>query len=320
VRRHYPVVFLVIVTINFFLPRLMPGDPFLFLSTTDGVADTIYSENQIAEYTAYYGLDKPLSVQYIRYLGGLARGYLGYSIYYNRDVTQIILSRIPWTLLIVLVSLSLSSLIGVVVGSLSAWLRRRAADPVIYLGIVVLSEVPAFLLGVLFLFIFAARLRWFPLSGAVTPFSGFQIGAGYIADVLRHAVLPIATLALARLGEFYLLARSSMVSVLTKSYVTTARAKGLRRRRVVFVHALRNALPPIVARIFMSLGMLFGGAVLVESVFDYPGIGRLLREAVEVRDYVLIQGVFFVITIAVLLMNFLADLVYRGLDPRVTVR
>ena len=314
--KHYPLVFLLIITINFFLPRLMPGDPFLFLSVTDDVSDIIYTEEQIAEYKAYYGLDKPLGIQYLNYLGGLARGYLGYSIYYNRNVTEIILSRIPWTLFIVSVSLFLSSLIGIVTGSISAWFRKKSVDPALYFMMIVFSEIPAFLLGVFFLFLFAARLRWFPLSGGITPFARFHSYAGVLGDLLRHAALPVATLTLTRMGEFYLLSRNSMIAVLTKSYITTARTKGLKRRRIIFRHALRNALPPVVARIFMSLGMLFGGSVLVENVFDYPGIGRLMREAVIVRDYVLIQGIFFCITIAVLLMNLLADFVYRRMDPR----
>lgn len=314
--RHYPVVFLVVITINFFLPRLMPGDPFLFLSVTDDVSDIIYTEEQIAEYKAYYGLDRPLMKQYLSYLKGLATGYLGYSIYYNRDVTEIILSRLPWTLFIVSLSLLLSSLAGIVIGSLSAWFRKRVLDPALYFVMITVSEIPAFLMGVFFLFLFAARLRWLPLSGGITPFARFQSSAELMGDLLAHAALPVATLTLSRMGEFYLLSRNSMIGVLTKDYIKTARAKGLKRRKILFRHALKNALPPVVARIFISLGMLFGGAVLVENVFDYPGIGRLMREAVVVRDYVLIQGIFFFITLMVLLMNLLADLVHRRMDPR----
>jgi peptide/nickel transport system permease protein len=231
-------------------------------------------------------------------------------------VTEIILSRIPWTLFIVSVSLFLSSLTGIVFGSISAWFRNKTVDPVLYFMMIVFTEIPAFLLGVFFLFILAARLRWFPLSGGITPFARFHGHAELLGDLLRPAALPVATLTFTRMGEFYLLSRNSMITVLTKNYIATARAKGLKRRRILFRHALRNAMPPVVARIFMSLGMLFGGSVLVENVFNYPGIGRLMRDAVIVRDYVLIQGIFFFITIAVLLMNLLADLVYRRLDPR----
>lgn len=320
IQKHYVVVFFLIITINFFLPRLMPGDPFFFFSVTDGVTDTAYSEEQIAQYKEYYGLDEPLGRQYLNYLMGLGRGYLGYSIYYNRDVTNLILARVPWTLLIVLLSLIFSSLLGTILGSISAWFRKNTTDSFLYFFMVVLSEIPAFLLGVFFLFIFAAKLRWFPLSGGVTPFGKFPTTAAYIRDILHHAALPILTLSITRIGEFYLLSRNSMMNVLTKSYITTAQAKGLKNRRIIFRHALKNAIPPVIARVFMSLGMLFGGAVLIENVFNYPGIGKLMREAVLVRDYVLLQGIFLFITILILLMNFLADLIYRKIDPRVSSR
>ncbi|EHQ89734.1 ABC transporter permease [Desulfosporosinus youngiae] len=316
-RKGYLLVLLIIITINFFLPRLMPGDPFLYLSVEDGNVSSTFSEEQIVQYKTYYGLDKPLAAQYLSYLAKLARGDLGYSIYFNTSVLGIITSRVPWTIFIVLTSLLLSSLIGVSAGVVSAWLRGKPADTLLYSGMILLSEIPAFLLGVLLLFIFAAKLRWFPLSGGVSPFLSFSSNFDYLKDLLNHAALPVITLTLTRLGGFYLLSRNSMLTVIAKNFMTTARAKGLKKSRILFRHALRNALPPIITRIFMSLGTLFGGAVLIENVFNYPGIGRLMREAVVVRDYVLIEGIFLFITVTVLLMNFLADAVHKKFDPRV---
>lgn len=316
-KKGYLLVLLIIITINFFLPRLMPGDPFLYLSVEDGNVSSTFSEEQVVQYKTYYGLDKPLAAQYLSYLAKLARGDLGYSIYFNTSVLEIITSRVPWTIFIVLTSLLLSSLIGVSAGVVSAWLRGKPADTLLYSGMILLSEIPAFLLGVLLLFIFAAKLRWFPLSGGVSPFLSFSSNFDYLKDLLNHAALPVITLTLTRLGGFYLLSRNSMLTVIAKNFMTTARAKGLKKNRILFRHALRNALPPIITRIFMSLGTFFGGAVLIENVFNYPGIGRLMREAVVVRDYVLIEGIFLFITVTVLLMNFLADAVHKKFDPRV---
>lgn len=316
-KRHYILVALVMLSVNFFLPRLMPGDPFLYLSVEDGNVSTVFSKEQVDHYKAYYGLDKPLHVQFLNYLVGLSQGDLGYSIYYNTGVAEMIFSRLPWTLFIVFSSLLLSSVIGAVLGSISAWLWGKAADRAMYLSMIVISEIPAFLLGVLFLFILAAQMRWFPLSGGISVFATFDSPFAKIGDILHHAFLPILTLTLSRVGGFFLLSRSSMLTVLSKDYIRTAKAKGLGKKSVIFRHALKNALPPIVARVFMSLGTSFGGAVLVENVFAYPGVGRLMREAVGNRDYVLIQGIFLTITMMVLLMNWVAELIYKKLDPRV---
>lgn len=316
-KKHYLIVLLVMLFVNFFLPRLMPGDPFLYLSVEDGNVSATFSQEQVDHYKAYYGLDQPLHIQFWKYITGLLRGDLGYSIYYNTNVAEMIFTRIPWTIFIVLSSLVLSSLIGTAMGAVSAWLWDKPADRLMYFLMVILSEIPAFLIGVLFLFVFAAQLRWFPLSGGSTVFASFTSFWAQTGDILRHAFLPILTLSLTRVGSFYLLSRNSMMTVLSKDYIRTARAKGIGKRNIIFRHALRNALPPVIARVFMSLGALFSGAVLVENVFSYPGVGRLMREAVMNRDYVLIQGIFLTITMTVLLMNWLAELIYRKLDPRV---
>jgi len=316
-KKHYLLLLLIILAMNFFLPRLMPGDPFEYLSVEDGNVSAVFTEEQIERYKEYYGLDKPLHVQFWNYITGVLRGNLGYSIFYKTSVTDMIFARLPWTAFIVLCSLMLSSFLGTVLGAISARLREKPADKLAYFLMIVLSEIPSFLIGTLLLIFLAAKLRWFPLSGGVTAFKSFGSTAEHLADLIHHAALPILTLTLAGLGGFYMLSRSSMLTVLTKDYIRTARAKGLEKKRVLFRHALKNALPPIVARIFMSMGMMFGGAVLVENIFAYPGLGRLMREAVLARDYVLTQGIFLVIAITVLFMNWAADLVYKKLDPRV---
>lgn len=316
-KKHYILIFMVILVINFFLPRLMPGDPFQYLSVEDGNVSTVFSEEQIQQYKEYYGLDKPLHLQFWNYIMRLLKGDLGYSIYYKTSVSKMIQARVPWTVFIVLCALFLSSFIGTVLGAISARLREKPADKLIYFVMIIFSEIPSFLIGTLLLIFLAAKLRWFPLSGGITAFSSYPSSFDYLADLLHHAALPILTLTLAGLGGFYMLSRNSMLTVLTKDYIRTAKAKGLKKERILFRHALRNALSPIIARIFMSMGAMFGGAVLVENVFAYPGLGLLMREAVMARDYVLMQGIFLIIAISVLLMNWVADKTYKKLDPRV---
>jgi len=313
----YFVTVIVIFTINFFLPRLMPGDPFLFLSSDSGSVTATFSQEQIAKYQAYYGLDQPLGRQFIAYGAKLFQGDLGYSIYFNDKVMKIILARLPWTLSIVLISLVLSSVIGVILGCFSAWYRNSYLDRVTYFLMICFGEIPSFLIGIFFLFFVAAKTGLFPLAGGISSFVVFDSPGAKIADLVHHAFLPVLTLALARMGEFYLLSRNSMVTVLSKDYMRTARAKGLSRSKIIFRHALKNALLPVVTRIFLSLGTVFGGAILVENVFNYPGIGRLVQQAVMFRDYVLIQGIFLFVALTVLTMNLAADLVYKKLDPRV---
>ncbi|HOO28643.1 MAG TPA: ABC transporter permease, partial [Lachnospiraceae bacterium] len=294
-----------------------PGDPFLYLSVEDGDVTVAYTEEQIELYKAYYGLDEPLYIQFFNYITGIFKGDLGYSIYYKTSVVKMIAARIPWTVFIVLCSLFFSSVIGTVLGALSARLREKPADRLVYFFMIVFSEIPSFLLGTLLLIFFAAKLKWFPLSGGSTAFAVYPSTLAYLADLLYHAALPILTLTLAGLGGFYLLSRNSMLTVMTKDYIRTAKAKGLSKMRILFRHALKNALPPVIARIFMSMGAMFGGAVLIENVFAYPGLGQLMREAVLARDYVLTQGIFLVIALMVLVMNWAADMVYKKLDPRV---
>lgn len=311
----YLVTFLVILTMNFFLPRLMPGDPFLHLSGEAGEEIVAFTAEQREYFTAYYGLDRPLPEQYFSYLAGLFQGDLGFSYYYRNDVATIILGRLPWTLLMVTAATFFSLLLGIMLGSFSAWHRDAWQDKVTYLFMIIFSEIPAFLLGIMMLIIFAAGLGLFPLSGAMTHFSGY-VGWEKVKDVLHHAILPVIALSLARAGGIYLLVRNTLTTILGKDYMRTARAKGLSKGRIRYRHALKNALLPLVTRVALQLGGMVGGAVLVENVFAYPGLGRLMREAVFVRDYPLLQGIFLVLACGVLVANLLADLLYRVLDPR----
>ena len=310
------ITLLVIITVNFFLPRIMPGDPFLFLSAEQG-QDVMYTEEQRQQYLEYYGLNQPMGKQYISYLKKLIQGNMGYSLYYNQPVVNLIGHRLIWTFFLVIAAVLISTCLGMLLGSLSAWFREKWIDKFLFFNLIIFSEIPSFLLGLILLFIFAADLNLFPLSGAMTHFKEFNSWWVQLFDILHHAALPIIALSVARLGSFYLLGRNSVTSVLQKDYIKTARAKGLSKIRIIFNYVIRNALLPVITRMFLSLGSLVGGAILVENVFDYPGLGQLMRQSVMVRDYPLIQGIFLVVSILVLTANQLADLVYKKIDPRV---
>ncbi len=312
----YLLTLLIIVTLNFALPRIMPGDPFLHFSEAGGEIVQAYTTEQRRYFLSYYGLDRPISEQYIAYLQGLVKGDLGFSYYYKTPVADMIARRLPWTLFLVSSAMIISLAAGILLGSYSAWRRNGRADRTLYLGMVVFGEIPAFLIGLALLIIFAAGLGLFPLAGSVSPFTDFESAWAKVVNILHHAALPIITLALARIGGIYLIIRNSLGAVLTRDYMLTARAKGLAEMRIRYRHALRNALLPLVTRVALQVGAMLGGAVLVENVFAYPGLGKLMSDAVFVRDYPLLQGIFLVLAIGVMLANFLADLLYKRLDPR----
>ncbi|WP_214045361.1 ABC transporter permease [Methanomethylovorans sp.] len=314
------ITLFVILVINFFLPRMMPGDPFSTTSADEvGEEIIVMTEEQRLYYMEYYGLDKPVHEQFLIYLKNLMKCDLGKSIHYKMPVSNVIILHIPWTILIVLGSTLISTITGVILGTYSAQNRKRGSDRIMMTGMIAFAEVPSFLLGLILLLIFSVHLRLFPLAGAITPFAHYNGLAEQILDILYHAFLPVMTLSLAQLTGVYLLTRNTLITVTTKDYVRTARAKGLGEKTVWIRHALRNALLPVVTRVGFMIGIMMGGVVLVESVFSYPGIGVTLRSAVISRDYPLIQGILLVIAVSILVCNLLVDKIYSKLDPRVAV-
>lgn len=314
----YFATFFCIITLNFFLPRIMPGDPFYFLSSEQGEVAVTYSQEEIDRFKAYYGLDKSMLAQYSSYLKGIIKGNLGYSIYFGSDVKTIIKNRIPWSVSLVLLSVIIGGGVGTLLGCLSAWYRGNASDKFLYSIMVVISEIPAFLIGIFFLFYLAARQGIFPLSGGTKPFADYASWIDVLLDIARHGFLPTLTLSVVQMSGFYLIARNSMITIMSKDYIITAKAKGLGTRRILFRHALSNAALPIATQAFYSLGQAVGGTLLVENVFKYPGLGSLMRQAVMVRDYPLIQGIFLTVTLFVIIMNAAVDILYKRLDPRIT--
>lgn len=310
----------VILVINFFLPRMMPGDPFSTTSADEaGEEIIVMTEEQRLCYLNYYGLDKPLPEQFIIYMKNLMTGDLGKSIYYKMPVSDVIMLHLPWTMLIVISATIISTISGVVLGTFSARNRKKGRDRILMTGMIAFAEIPSFLLGLILLLIFSVYLRLFPLAGAITPFADYNSLAEHVWDIAYHAFLPVVTLSLSQLTGVYLLTRNTLITVSTKDYIRTARAKGLGEKTVWVRHALRNALLPVVTRAGFMIGIMMGGVVLVESVFSYPGLGMTLRSAVVGRDYPLIQGILLVIAVSILLCNLLVDKIYGKLDPRVVL-
>lgn len=310
----------VILVINFFLPRMMPGDPFSTTSADEVGEDIIVmTEEQHLYYINYYGLDRPLPEQFLAYMKNLMTGDLGRSIYYKMPVSDVIMLHLPWTMFIVMSATVISTISGVVLGTLSAKNRKKGSDRIMMTGMIAFAEIPSFLLGLILLLIFSVYLRLFPLAGAVTPFANYNGPAEQILDISYHAFLPVLTLSLSQLTGVYLLTRNTLITVITKDYIRTARAKGLGEKSVWVRHALRNALLPVVTRTGFTIGIMMGGVVLVENVFSYPGIGMTLRSAVVGRDYPLIQGILLVIAVSILICNLLVDKIYGKLDPRVVI-
>jgi len=309
----YLLVLALTVALNFMLPRMMPGSPMVFLAGEDV---GFLTQEQRAQLYALHGLDQPRWKQFVTYAANLARGQLGYSFQRGRPIAAMIGERLPWTFLLVGLGLVLATIIGVALGALAAWRRGSAVD-LGTLGVAMLFEsVPSFWLGMVLIAVFAAGLGWLPIFGAGT--AGVSLhGWANLVDRARHLVLPLSTLVLITIPGVFLIMRYSMLSVLGEGYIATARAKGVAEAVVLRRHAVRNALLPVATVSMLNLGFIVGGATVIETVFSYPGIGRLLYEAVLNRDYPVIQGTFLIITVSVIAANLLCDLLYPLIDPRV---
>jgi len=314
----YLAAFSVVLALNFFLPRFMPGDPLAYI-TADPSADmpVVMSEEARQELENYYGLDRPLVEQFGDYLHNLVRGDLGWSIYFNAPVSDVLLSHLKWTLLLVGTSAAIYVALGVALGVVSGWRRNSRTDTTLLVSILSLGSWPPFFLGMLLIILFSAKLGILPMSGAETPWANHSGVLARPLDIGRHLVLPATALVLTHLAGVYLLTRNSVLGVLGENYILAARAKGISERDVMFRHVLRNALLPIVTMVALTLGFLVMGAIFVETVFAYPGMARLLYDATVIRDYPLIQGSLLLITVLVIAANLGADMLYSRLDPRV---
>lgn len=308
-----PLVF-VIILINFALVHLAPGDPVDFL-----IGSSEASPEFIESLRRELGLDQPLHVQLVAYLTKILQLDLGYSFRFREPVLSLILSRMPATLLLMGTAIVFSSAAGIVLGVLAARRPYSFGDQAITFVSLAGYSMPVFWLGQLALILFALHLAWFPTQGMVSlraPSSGW----GRVADIAHHLVLPAATYSVYHLALIYRLTRVKMQEALALDFITTARAKGASERSVVFGHALRNAILPVVTVIGLNFGFMLAGSVLTETVFAWPGMGRLLYEAIGARDYPILMGLFTVLSMMVIGANILTDIVYALVDPRVTYR
>jgi peptide/nickel transport system permease protein len=308
------------VTLDFFIPRLAPGDPIAGLvgrMSTKGYV-TPQMEQTLS---VMFGLNTqdPLWLQYFKFLGNLLHGNLGNSIqYFPTPVSQIIGQDIGWSVMLGGVAVLISFTLGCLIGIIAAWKRGSFFDTFLSPAMNFLSAIPYFWLALLSLYVFSYLLNWFPLAGGydsanIDPGWSFE----FVGSVIQYAFLPALTLVISSLAGWMLTMRNSMITTLSEDYVLMARAKGLTERRVMFWYAARNAVLPNITGFAIAIGAIVGGQLLTEMVFSYPGIGYALLQAVNEQDYAMIQSIFLVITLAVLGANFLADMLYTFLDPRV---
>jgi peptide/nickel transport system permease protein len=315
----YVVTLWAVVTLVFVLPRAMPGDPITALADP---FDALFVSDEAtrARLMAYYGLDRPLAEQYVSFLGGVSTGDLGWSISRNAPVTTLVRQHLPWTLLLMGSALALSSAISFVAGVAAAWRRGRLTDRALVVLLTSARAIPEYALAAVLLVLFGVLLPLFPLAGARTPFAVYASPLAEIGDIAQHLALPVAALTLGLLGNKFLLVRNTTIGVLGEDYMVLARAKGLRPHRLKFHHAGRNAVLPFLTAVGIQAGFAVGGSVFVESVFAYPGMGTLILDAVEARDYPVLEGAFLTLATSVLAVNLVLELVYGRLDPRARAR
>ena len=303
-----------IVIVNFVLFRAMPGSPERILARNPNVSPAAIQQTR-----ERWGIDKPLiPEQLVAYLVATAQGDLGFSFSSRgRPVTEVIAGRLGPTLLLFGLGEVIAIVVGLGLGAYTGWRRGGPVDLVGNGVSLVLYSMPYFLLGMILLLVFASTLHWLPTFGMTTLGRTYDSALAYLGDLAAHLVLPVATVALGLIGQYSILMRSSIIETLNDEYITTARAKGIPSGRILRAHALPNALLPAVSLIAINLGYVVAGAITVEVVFNWPGLGTLTIEALSARDYPVLQGVFLALSISVVLANLFADLIYGRLDPRV---
>lgn len=290
------LVVLFVTVLIFGIMQAMPGNPI------DLMVDTRVSAEKVEEIKAEWGLDKPPVVQYFYWLGNILRGNFGMSISLKQNVSDLILQRLPYTLLLTGAALVIEYLLAIPLGLLAAVRKNKMTDKALTVLTVVLWSMPPFWLGVLLMLVFSIHLNILPLSG----YSGFS-----------SLILPALTLSLPALAQIFRLTRSEVLDVMDEKYVTTAYAKGIADKKILVRHVLRNALIPVTVMFFLSLPWLIGGAVVVENVFAWPGMGQLLWKGIAKQDFVIVQGIVFVISILTVICNIIGDMISGILDPRI---
>jgi peptide/nickel transport system permease protein len=303
------VLFLVSLIV-FFSLRLIPGDPVLIYAAQVSSGGSGVSEEQLQKLRVEYGLDKPVPVQYVNWLKGIATGDLGKSIKYNQDVGKLLGERFQPTLVLGFSAVIISTLLGIVFGLVAAIRRGKWIDTVVTFFSYVGLCIPVFMLAILLVYIFGLKLKWLPITGYDLPWENF--GAS-----LKEAIMPIICLAMVPLAVTARQMRSSVLEVNNMDYIRTAWSKGLREKVVVTRHVLKNSLIPVVTMLGISVGLIFGGSVIIETMFGIPGVGWLLVQSIFGRDYVVIQGGTLVLAAIVIFVNLIVDISYGWFDPRI---
>ncbi|HHV46760.1 MAG TPA: ABC transporter permease [Tissierellia bacterium] len=303
------VTFLITITLTFFIVRLMPADPATLLM------DPRMSEAHRQQLLKDFGLDKPLIVQYFSFLRNLLKGDLGISFMQKRPVMDIIMEKLPWTLLLMTITQFITMAVGIPLGIYSGHKRGSLFDQIV--NAVAIFGISIFVpwLGFTLLYIFGYNLAILPIGGAHTP--GIDGGLEYFLDVGKHLILPVITLMSIYLANYVLYTRGSVIDVLSEDYIRTARSKGMKEMRVLWKHASKNAMIPTVTTAGLMIGRMVGGAVLTETVFAYPGVGRMIYQAVSQQDFPILQGAFIILALSVIIMNIITDILCAYLDPRI---
>ncbi|MFD4958690.1 ABC transporter permease [Microbacterium sp. NPDC058389] len=316
----YVVTLWATISLNFLLPRLLPGDPADIMIAKMQRAGGEISETQIRNIKALLGgTDQSMWEQYVNYWSRLLQGDLGISITkYPTPVVDLIAAALPWTVILVGLATLISFILGVGVGAWVGWRRGTWVDHLVPFT-TVLQSIPYFWLALVLIAVFSVALGWFPIIGGYDVFEfpdGPEWSWAFISNAIYHGFLPALTIVLSSVGGWLLGMRNMMVSTVSEDYIVTAEAKGLKPMRILRTYATRNAAIPSIAGFSISLGFVVAGSIVMEQVFTYPGVGKLMIQSVQNSDYALMQGVFLVITIAVLAANFIMDLVYGFIDPR----
>ncbi|EKF20019.1 ABC transporter permease [Nitratireductor pacificus] len=311
----YLVAFLVAATFNFLIPRLMPGNPAdIMLAQSQG---TIPPEAREALMATFGFINEPLHLQYLKYLASIFTWDFGLSVkYYPTPVIDLLTRALPWTLFLTGTATLLAYALGTLFGIRAAWQRGGRFDSVISPMALALQSVPAVVIALTALFVFAVSLNWLPTGYAYDPSLEPSLDGTFLSSTLKHALMPVLSLGLVLVGGYLVTMRNNMIGQLGEDYVHLAEAKGLSDARVRYNYAARNALLPSITAFAISLGSVFGGSLITEVVFNYPGLGNLLYQGVIARDFPLIQGQLLIMTLAMLAANFAVDLAYVALDPR----
>lgn len=312
----YGIALLFAATLNFLIPRAMPGDPVTMMFANATVQVTPERIEAMKKLLGF--VDGPLYQQYFTYLKSIFSWELGTSIkFYPMSVNDLLGTAVGWSLFLAGTAVVLSFCIGSVLGIFAAWKRGGKFDSLISPGMMVVQAVPPVVIAMLMLFVFAVGLRWFPTGYAYTPGTVPDWSSwAFYKDVLYHAALPVFCASVIQIGGFLIAMRNNMINLLNEDYITLGKAKGLSENRVVFNYAARNAMLPSVTALSMALGMAIGGQLIVEIIFNYPGLGTVLLNAIHARDYQVLQGQLLIMTLFMLFFNFVADILIVALDPR----